>query len=164
MKCGTTSAGGSTTFVANAWADDLTELRATAGSRLRVEWLQRWWCKKYNRPRKDPLLNEYTLEELMIEYLEDLIELEPQQEFSHEVQTSGRYIQRTGDAIFDKWQEKAALGEKIDFTEAFTTVDMKKTFEAALERSRVRFRERNQITEATAVEPDEIHDNYTGDR
>lgn len=27
-----------------------------------------WWCERYNRPLKDPLLQEYTLEELAYEY------------------------------------------------------------------------------------------------
>lgn len=31
-------------------------------------WLQIWWSKKYERPLKDPLLLEYTLEELIYEF------------------------------------------------------------------------------------------------
>jgi hypothetical protein len=27
-----------------------------------------WWCSHYNRPLKDPILKEYTLEDLMYEY------------------------------------------------------------------------------------------------
>jgi hypothetical protein len=27
-----------------------------------------WWCEKYNRPLKDPLLEDYTEEELLFEY------------------------------------------------------------------------------------------------
>jgi hypothetical protein len=27
-----------------------------------------WWCERYNKPLKDPLLQQYTLEELMYEY------------------------------------------------------------------------------------------------
>jgi len=30
--------------------------------------LQSWWSKVYNRPLKDPLLQEYTIEELYYEY------------------------------------------------------------------------------------------------
>lgn len=37
-------------------------------------WLQKWWRDKYQRPSKDPLLQEYTEEELYVEYLEDEIE------------------------------------------------------------------------------------------
>lgn len=31
--------------------------------------LRLWWCLKYNRPFKDPLLQSYTLDELLYEYL-----------------------------------------------------------------------------------------------
>ena len=27
-----------------------------------------WWCEKWNRPSKDPILQSYTLEELIYEY------------------------------------------------------------------------------------------------
>ena len=30
--------------------------------------LKHWWCKKFNRPLKDPLLESYTMEELLYEY------------------------------------------------------------------------------------------------
>lgn len=30
--------------------------------------LQSWWCNRYTRPLKDPILQEYTFEELMYEY------------------------------------------------------------------------------------------------
>ena len=30
--------------------------------------LKHWWCKKFNRPLKDPLLLEYSMEELLYEY------------------------------------------------------------------------------------------------
>jgi hypothetical protein len=32
-------------------------------------WLRMWWCFTYNRPFKDPLLKEYTDDELAYEYL-----------------------------------------------------------------------------------------------
>ena len=40
---------------------------ATEGSLLRT--LRLWWCIKYNRPFKDPLLQEYNIDELAYEYL-----------------------------------------------------------------------------------------------
>lgn len=33
-----------------------------------LRWLRSWWSKTYSRPLKDPLLAEYTLEELYYEY------------------------------------------------------------------------------------------------
>ena len=35
-----------------------------------LSFLRRWWCKYYKRPYKDPLLNEYTIEELYFEFLD----------------------------------------------------------------------------------------------
>lgn len=32
--------------------------------------LRRWWCQYYRRPYKDPLLDQYTLEELLFEYFD----------------------------------------------------------------------------------------------
>jgi hypothetical protein len=31
--------------------------------------LEQWWCLQYNRPLKDPLLKEYTINELIYEFL-----------------------------------------------------------------------------------------------
>jgi hypothetical protein len=41
----------------------------TAGLEEFVRFLQFWWCQKYNRPLKDPLLSTYTINELLYEYL-----------------------------------------------------------------------------------------------
>jgi len=35
-----------------------------------LRFLKRWWCKHYNRPYKDPLLENYNLEELFLEFYE----------------------------------------------------------------------------------------------
>lgn len=99
----------------------------------------------------------------MIEYLEDVIELNPSEEFPLTVQQSGMFVHRTGDALMDKWQEKTALGETIDFDEAFTTDAAKKTFEAIKERSRLKFADRNQLAKQVAeIDVEEVHDDYTG--
>ena len=37
-----------------------------------LRFLKKWWCLHYNRPYKDPLLMEYTFEELLLEYYEIL--------------------------------------------------------------------------------------------
>lgn len=41
----------------------------TASTRDLVRSLRIWWCLKYNKPFKDPLLSAYTLEELFYEYM-----------------------------------------------------------------------------------------------
>lgn len=113
-----------------------------AAARLRADSLQRWFCKKYNRPMKDPLLAEYTPEELMIEYLMDVIENDPAEEFPRDIREAGLYGHRTGDPLIDRWQEDAALGKPIDFSEAFADPAARRQFEAARAASRARFRER----------------------
>jgi hypothetical protein len=129
-------------------------LRTTAAARLDKEWLQRWWCQKYNRPRKDPLLAEYTLEELMIEFFEDLIEMEPDEAFPRPAREADRIVMRTGDRILDDWQEKAIKGEKIDFSTAFKSAEAQAAFDAVRERSR----KRGQAKEKEVVE--EFRDTY----
>lgn len=34
-----------------------------------TRFLQFWWCQKFNRPLKDPVLQNYTLDELCYEYI-----------------------------------------------------------------------------------------------
>jgi hypothetical protein len=34
-----------------------------------LRFLQWWWCRKFNRPLKDPLLKEYTTDELFYEFM-----------------------------------------------------------------------------------------------
>lgn len=72
----------------------------------------------------------------MIEFLEDVIEHDPHEAFPREVQESGKYIVKTGDRQMDEWQRKAALGEKIDFMEAFASKDQKDLFAKILESSK----------------------------
>lgn len=36
-----------------------------------LEFLKKWWCRYYKRPYKDPLLQEYTIEELLLEFYEN---------------------------------------------------------------------------------------------
>lgn len=41
----------------------------TVSEKSITRFLRVWWCLQYNRPFKDPLLNTYTLDELIYEYL-----------------------------------------------------------------------------------------------
>ena len=75
--------------------------------RLQTDWLQIWWCKKFNRPRKDPLLLEYTIEELFVEFLEELIEHDPNAAFPKDHE-GVQY--RTGDDLIDRWEKAIAEG------------------------------------------------------
>lgn len=102
-------------FVNRAWKNDLEVLRRVADAKLKAEPLQWWWCKHYNRPLLDPLLQTYTIEELQIENLMYQIEEDPQRAYPKE---KGNIQFRTGDALIDKWETQLAEGKTdINFDE-----------------------------------------------
>jgi hypothetical protein len=115
-------------FVEKAWSNDREQLRAVAAAKLKAERLQWWWCKRYNRPMKDPLLQEYTIEELQIEYYMHLIEIDPQEAYPR--RDMGAVQFRTGDKLIDKWEAKLAKGQEIDWDEGVdpTFLERFKTF------------------------------------
>lgn len=96
-------------FARSAWSNDLELLRAIAAQKLTSEKLQWWWCKKYGRPIKDPLLQEYTIEELQIEYLMYVIEEDPQQAYPRCDMANVRF--RTDDDVINDWEKKLADGK-----------------------------------------------------
>lgn len=64
--------------------------------------LRRWWCRRYNRPYHDPLLETYTLEELLIEYYENLyLDDEKERKKAHD------------ELMFDPEEEEAWLKEQM---------------------------------------------------
>lgn len=70
-----------------------------------MRFLISWWCKYYNRPMKDPLLKEYTVEELAYEYY-NVIEREA---FSVEVR------EREQDRIEEEaWNDAEAWADKME--------------------------------------------------
>ena len=74
-----------------------------------MRFLTSWWCKHYNRPLKDPLLKEYTLEELAYEYY-NVIEREA---FAAEVR------QKEQDKIEEeKWDEAEDWADRMEREEA----------------------------------------------
>jgi hypothetical protein len=87
----------------------MEKLRAVAAAKLQLEPLQWWWSKKYNRPLKDPILDSYTIEELQIEHLMELIEEDPQQAYPRGDMGSIQF--RTGDPIIDDWEKQLAEGK-----------------------------------------------------
>lgn len=70
-----------------------------------------WWCKHYHRPIKDPLLQEYTEEELQIEHLMFLIEEDPQQAYPKGDMSNIQF--RTGDEVIDGWEKQLADGKDV---------------------------------------------------
>lgn len=50
--------------------------------------LEFWWCRTYTRPLKDPILSQYTLDELTYEYLRHLYhepDMDPRKELEAKV-------------------------------------------------------------------------------
>ena len=84
---------------------------------MKYDWVLVWWCKKYNRPRKDPLLLTYSPEELYIEWLEEQIEENPEEAFPRPI--AGQHVVRiTRDPVFNRIEAEAAAGEEeIDVLE-----------------------------------------------
>jgi len=80
-----------------------------AAAKLQADQLQWWWCNHYRRPLKDPLLQEYTLEELQIEHFMYLIDEDPQQAYPRG--DMGNIQFRTGDPIIDEWEKQLAEGK-----------------------------------------------------
>ena len=65
--------------------------------------LQSWWSRTYNRPMKDPILHEYTPEELMYEYLDHT------ERSKHAEETAEQQVEEKEDSKFDeamKWAEE----------------------------------------------------------
>lgn len=83
---------------------------------MQREQLQWWWCRQYNRPLKDPLLQEYTLEELQIEYFMFRIDEDPMWAFPRNSMENAFVL--TGDPLLDSWEKQLAEGKNpkdIDF-------------------------------------------------
>lgn len=67
-------------------------------------YLRAWWCNYYKRPTKDPLLKEYTFEELLVEYYEQSL-LNNSEEYK---KMEAFWIRENdvGDMTDDEWVEK----------------------------------------------------------
>ena len=79
------------------------------------------------------MLQEYTEEELIIEFLEDVIEIDPTEAFAKK---EDHYFAQTGDPLIDKWELELAAGKEIDFTEGLEDAEAKADFEKLLKYSK----------------------------
>lgn len=61
--------------------------KATSNLEALSRSLQWWWCQKYNRPLKDPILQQYTLDELLYEFLRHFY-LDPENDPKKKVEES----------------------------------------------------------------------------
>ena len=72
--------------------------------------LRLWWCIKYNKPFKDPLLDTYTLDELAYEYLVWFY-MAPEND---PVEKKRKQLQDNSDAEWIRQQLAKASQEKIN--------------------------------------------------
>lgn len=98
--------------------------------------LQNWWCKTYSRPYKDPLLQTYTLEELLYEFF-DRVERE---------KASEEHVDADADRI-----EDTKVQENLDWAEQEERRE--------LEALRKQQEEIAKKAEATSMDPTEDPDN-----
>lgn len=111
-------------FVKECEANDFEKLREHAAARLKVEWLEFWWCKHYGRPLKDPLLSSYTYEELLSEFLMYAIDENPVEALPRGDQNNVQF--RTGDPVVDEWERRVAANLPVDLMEGFLPEDREK--------------------------------------
>lgn len=78
-----------------------------------LRFLQSWWCKTYSRPLKDPLLQEYSLEELYFEF-RDRIEREDAIEENATHETDKIEQKKQDDAMAWAEEEEKKEAEEIE--------------------------------------------------
>jgi len=96
--------------------DDLFD---AAQDHLKNDHVLRYFMKKYNLPRTDPRLTDYTFEDMLVEMIADAIEDErlelgvdgrPVRKVVHK----GVEITKTGSPVFDAMEEEWADGQSSD--------------------------------------------------
>lgn len=68
-----------------------------------------WWCRKYNRPLKDPLLQTYTIEELSYEYF---LDMEIQKAAQENVQLEADKIEEAKQKQAEAWADEMEEDEE----------------------------------------------------
>lgn len=96
------------------WENEMQELRSRAAAKC--ETIEFWWSQHYGRPLKDPLLQEYTYEELWEEFLAVQISKDPSIALLSDEDTVVQF--KTGDKKVDELEERIAAGEDVDLLEA----------------------------------------------
>lgn len=71
--------------------------------------LQSWWSRTYNRPLKDPLLQSYTLEELLYEFYD---RIERQKAEDERLEREDVKIEEDKDKAAEDWAEKMEREER----------------------------------------------------
>lgn len=91
--------------------------------------LKSWWSRTYNRPLKDPILQEYTIYELLYEY-HDKIERENAKELHFEQETDkieeGKEQEALDWAAEEEKKELEAAKKKLETSDAWMLDQLKK--------------------------------------
>lgn len=93
-----------------------------ADRNIKRDYLRRWWCKKYSLPPNDYRFLSYSLESLLIEFLEDAIDDEIIDPENIEAMSNvrrrmyrGTEIYETGSKIFDAEERRWAEQKSLDY-------------------------------------------------
>lgn len=71
--------------------------------------LQSWWSRTYNRPLKDPLLQTYTMEELLYEFYDRIERIKAEEE---RLEQEDVKIEEQQDKAAEDWAEKMEREER----------------------------------------------------
>lgn len=71
--------------------------------------LQSWWSRTYNRPLKDPLLQSYTIEELLYEFYDRIERAKAEEE---RIESNSVKIEEDKDKANEDWAEKMEREER----------------------------------------------------
>lgn len=74
-----------------------------------ILFLKSWWSRTYNRPLKDPLLESYTLEELLYEFYD---RVERQKAEDERLELESDKIEEAKDREAEDWAEKMEREER----------------------------------------------------
>jgi hypothetical protein len=116
--------------------------------------LQSWWSRIYNRPLKDPILQTYTLEELLYEYFNHI----EREEYAKEIQEEAEETKdqtKYDDAA--KWAEEEEKREQEQEQEKQT---VKEAQEGNLTQDDVRWME-EQLAKEKEVRGDSFGENIS---
>ena len=121
-----------TRFV-DLYSDGLRELRKIAKTNLKLDFLRRYVCKKYQMPPTDPRYLAFTPEELWLEYLEDFTERSPDkvdEAFApSSTKEATKYV--TKDEVFNEVEDAAAAGDFDEVRRMVESWDAPKSAEPA---------------------------------
>jgi hypothetical protein len=82
--------------------------------------LRRWWTEKYKLPWTHECAQNATIEDLLVEYHEDLYDKDPSEARKAWADGGEFYFEHTGDPLLDKWEEELAKGLIPDLEEGMS--------------------------------------------